>query len=126
MQKMTYTKLMHSYPNVNHMYIVQALLKLIEQGGVDLNALNDVGDAPIHAIVCCKRRKRADLLLTLLVNGCTRVDVNRPSKSSADTALHLAVIVSQLKILFKKYIPILHIVLEYKVCINRCLYSCGY
>jgi ankyrin repeat protein len=50
-------------------------VKQIESGDVDLNAPNDEGDAPIHAIVRHKRKKRADLLLSLLVNGCSRVDV---------------------------------------------------
>jgi hypothetical protein len=53
----------------------EALVKQIESGDVDLNAPNDEGDAPIHAIVRHKRKKRADLLLSLLVNGCSRVDV---------------------------------------------------
>lgn len=60
---------------------------------MDLNVPNEEGDSPIHSIVCHKRKKRADLLLTLLVNGCSRIDVNRPSKLSKDTALHLAVMV---------------------------------
>ena len=72
---------------------MQALMKQIESADVDLNAPNDEGDAPVHAIVRYKRKKRADLLLTLLVNGCSRVDVNRRSKFSGDTALHLAVMV---------------------------------
>jgi calcium-independent phospholipase A2 len=58
---------------------------------VDLNAPNVDGDAPVHGIIRRKRRKRADLLMTLLVNGCSRVDVNQCSLSSGDTALHLAV-----------------------------------
>ena len=61
----------------------------------DLNALNYEGDAPIHAIVRHKRKKRerAALLLTLLVNGCSDVDINKYSEKSGDTALHLAVMV---------------------------------
>ena len=72
----------------------QTLLKHMEDEGVDLNAPNDEGDSPIHAIVRRKRKKRADLLMTLLVNGCSRVDVNRCSVVSGETALHQAVKVS--------------------------------
>lgn len=61
---------------------------------LDLNALNSEGDAPIHAIVRRKRKKRASLLLTLLVNGCSKVDIDKYSEKSGDTALHLAVMVS--------------------------------
>lgn len=73
--------------------ILQVLVKLIEQDDMDLNVPNEEGDSPIHSIVRHKRKKRADLLLTLLVNGCSRIDVNQPSKLSKDTALHLAVTV---------------------------------
>ena len=73
--------------------VMKALMKQMENTDVDLNAPNDEGDAPIHAIVRHKRRKRADLLLTLLVDGCSRIDVNRRTKFSGDTALHLAVMV---------------------------------
>jgi hypothetical protein len=69
----------------------ETLLKHMEGIDVDLNAPNVDGDAPIHAIIRRKRRKRGDLLMTLLVNGCSRVDVNQCSLSSGDTALHLAV-----------------------------------
>ena len=75
----------------------QTLLKHMEGINVDLNAPNVDGDAPVHAIIRRKRRKRADLLMTLLVNGCSRVDVNQCSLSSGDTALHLAVMVGKIK-----------------------------
>ena len=71
-------------------------LKAIESecdDDIDLNAFDEDGDAPIHAIVRRKRKKRADLLLALLVNGCSRVDVNSTTKYSGDTALHLVVMV---------------------------------
>ena len=72
---------------------LQTLLKHMESQDVDLNAPNVDGDSPMHAIIRRKRRKRPDLLMTLLVNGCSRVDVNQCSLASGDTALHLAVMV---------------------------------
>ena len=58
---------------------------------VDGNSKNEVGDAPIHAIVRHKQKRRLDLLLTLLTHG--EVDVNLPG-SDDNTALHFAVMVS--------------------------------
>lgn len=85
-------------------------MKLIEQDDMDLNVPNEKGDSPIHSIVRHKRKKRADLLLALLVNGGSQIDVNQPCKSSKDTALHLAVMVWQTTILiiimvYAKYNP---------------------
>ena len=73
----------------------QTLLKHMSSSDADLNAPNEEGDSPIHAIIRRKRKKRADLLLTLLVNGCSRVDLDRCSMVSGETALHLAVMVSE-------------------------------
>lgn len=73
--------------------IIQTLLKHIEDDDrVHLNAFNDEGDAPIHAIVRRKRKKRADLLLKLLAYGSSGVDINMLSMSG-ETALHIAVMV---------------------------------
>ena len=58
---------------------------------VDGNSKNEVGDAPIHAIVRHKQKRRLDLLLTRLTHG--EVDVNLPG-SDDNTALHFAVMVS--------------------------------
>ena len=71
----------------------QALIHHIQSSDYDPNAYNDLGDAPIHAIVRHKRKKRADLLLTLLVHGANRVDVNKCTEVNHDCALHLAVMV---------------------------------
>ena len=60
----------------------------------DGNGRNEAGDAPIHAIVRHKRKRRLDLLVTLLTHG--DVDVNLPG-SDGNTALHFAVSVSYSK-----------------------------
>ena len=79
------------------LYIIMQTLKAYMESecddDIDLNAFNEDGDGPIHVIVRRKRKKRADLLLALLVNGCSRVDVNSTTTFSGDTALHLAVLV---------------------------------
>ena len=71
----------------------QALIHFVQSSDYDPNAYNDLGDAPIHAIVRHKRKKRTDLLLTLLVHGASKVDVNKCTAVNHDCALHLAVMV---------------------------------
>ena len=57
--------------------------------GVDVNTLDETGNAPIHAIVSLKKRRdKVDLLLALLIYS--KVDINLPNKRQM-TALHLAI-----------------------------------
>lgn len=67
------------------------MVDLLRDPAVDGNSRNEVGDAPIHAIVRHKQKRRLDLLLTLLTHG--DVDVNLPG-SDDNTALHFAVMVN--------------------------------
>lgn len=67
---------------------MQVLIETIRTG-VDVNTLDEKGNAPIHAIVTGKKRKdKVELLLALLIYS--KVDINLPNIKQM-TALHLAI-----------------------------------
>ena len=72
----------------------QAIKKLLIEDKVDINARNDIGEAPIHTLVRNAKKDNTEKFETLwnflvYCNG-ENFDINIKSKNGGDTALHLA------------------------------------
>ena len=69
------------------MFLLQKVLKYLDQKGVDANALDENGDTPLHAYVRRKDKNKLECLMIFLINASYEVD---KLNKSGDTPLHLA------------------------------------